>query len=190
MIDLRLGDCLEILPTLTGRIDAVVTDPPYPDYHADKYQQTSIDFLNTLDCRQLVFWSAKVDFPLNYSAIHIWDKKTGAGSQYERLFERHGQRAYKVFRHYLINSTVAASFTGDVFTGHPSQKPVKLMIDVIEAFTKPGDMIFDPFAGSGSTAVACVRTGRNFIGCELRPEYYEIAQRRIAEAQAQIRMTI
>ena len=189
---LHLGDCLEILPTLADNgVDAVITDPPYPDYHEGIYRQTPIDFLNRfIDCKQLVFWTSKVDFPLTYSAVHIWDKKTGCGSEYERIFERNGHRNFKVFRHYLINSTVAAKFTGDTFTGHKSQKPIKLMVELLEKFTKKGDTILDPFMGSGTTGVACVQTGRNFIGIEIEPKYYEIAENRIAEAQLQMRMAI
>ena len=190
-MQLHLGDCLEILPTLVAdSVDAVITDPPYPDYHAELYRQTPIDFLGSIDCRQLVFWSTKVDFPLEFTAIHIWDKKTGCGSEYERVFERNGHRNFKVFRHYLINSTVAASFTGDVFTGHKSQKPIHLMVELLEKFTKEGDTILDPFMGSGTTGVACVQTGRNFIGIEIEPKYFEIAEKRIAEAQLQMRMPI
>jgi len=190
-VKLYLGNCLEIMPTLAAdSVDAVITDPPYPDYHAELYKQTPIDFLNDIDCRQIVFWSTKVDFPLDFTAIHVWDKKTGCGSEYERIFERNGHRNYKMFRHYLINSTVAASFTGDVFTGHKSQKPIKLMIELLEKFTKQSDIILDPFMGSGTTGVACVQTGRNFIGIEIEPKYYEIAEKRIAEAQLQIRMEL
>ena len=178
------GDCLEILKTLPDNsVDAVVTDPPYPDYYKTEYQYVDgmIDFLNQFACRQLVFWTAKMPFPLDYTAIHIWDKKTGCGSEYERIFERNGHKNFKMFRHYLINSTVAASFTRDTFTGHKSQKPIALMRNLIEKFTKPGDTVFDPFMGSGTTGVACVQTGRHFIGIEKDPIYFKIATRRIED---------
>lgn len=186
--ELYLGDCLEILPTLTDNsMDRVITDPPYPDYYKElyQYQDGILDPLKLFDCRQLVFWSSKVDFPLDYTAIHIWDKKVGVGSCYERIFERNGHKTYKVFRHYFINSTVAARFTGDVFTGHKSQKPIKLMVELLEKFTKKGDTILDPFMGSGTTGVACIQTGRNFIGIEINPKYFTIAEKRIKEARRQ-----
>ena len=178
------ADCLEVLKTLPDNsVDAVVTDPPYPDYYKTEYQYVDgmIDFLNQFACRQLVFWTAKMPFPLDYTAIHIWDKKTGCGSEYERIFERNGHKNFKMFRHYLINSTVAASFTRDTFTGHKSQKPIALMRNLIEKFTKPGDTVFDPFMGSGTTGVACVQTGRHFIGIEKDPIYFKIATRRIED---------
>lgn len=181
---LYCGDCLDILPTLAaGSVDAVVTDPPYPDYHTDKYGFVDISFLRMFPCRQFIFWSSKENFPLDYTAIHIWDKKTGAGSEYERIFERNGQSNYKVFRYYFVNSTVAASFVGDEFTGHPSQKPIKLMRRLVDGFTDNGATVFDPFMGSGSTGIAAIQTGRKFIGTEKDPKYFEIAKRRIEQAQ-------
>jgi site-specific DNA-methyltransferase (adenine-specific) len=65
---------------------------------------------------------------------------------------------------------------------HPTQKPAALMALLIKLVSKEGDMILDPFMGGGSTGVACMRENRNFIGIELLPEYYEIAQRRISNA--------
>ena len=188
-VELYFGDCLDIMPGLQ-EVDAVITDPPYYDINSIKYNYkiTPIDFLQKINCLQLVFWSARVEFPLDYSCIHIWDKKVGASSQYERIFERNGGKSWAVFRHYFINSTVAASFTNDVFTGHKSQKPKSLMIELVDKFTNPGDLIFDPFTGSGSTGVACVQTGRRFIGIEIDPGYYQIAKDRIAEAQLQMRL--
>ena len=188
-IKLIHGDCLEVMKSIKD-VDFVLTDPPYPDYYADEYlyKDGLIDFLNNFDCRQLVFWSAKAEFPLDYTAIHIWDKKVGCGSEYERIFERNGHKNWKVFNHYLINSTVAASFTGDIFTGHKSQKPINLIRELIEKFTKEGDTVLDPFMGSGTTGVACIQTGRNFIGIEIDPDYFAIAEKRIADAQLQMRL--
>jgi DNA modification methylase len=56
--------------------------------------------------------------------------------------------------------------------------------------THDGDTVLDPFMGSGTTGVACVRLGRNFIGMEINPQYFAIAQRRIAEAQAQMQFDL
>jgi len=68
---------------------------------------------------------------------------------------------------------------------HIAAKPVELMCELIERFTQPGDTILDPFMGSGTTGVACVKTGRNFIGIEIDKGYFDIAQKRIEEAQMQ-----
>lgn len=62
---------------------------------------------------------------------------------------------------------------------HPCEKPVPLLEEIIKDFTDPGDLIFDPFAGSGTTGVACIRTGRNFVGCEKDEEHYDTAMQRL-----------
>lgn len=65
---------------------------------------------------------------------------------------------------------------------HPTEKPVGLLASLITSVTKPGDLILDPFAGSGSTLVAAKKTGRRFIGIELDDEHFQKAKRRIEEA--------
>lgn len=62
---------------------------------------------------------------------------------------------------------------------HPCEKPVELMVDLIETTTEPHELVCEPFLGSGTTGVACVRLGRRFIGIEREPKYFEIARRRI-----------
>ena len=76
---LYLGDCLEIVPAL-GKIDAVVTDPPYPDEHTKEYRYNESALREIGITKGMVFWSAKAEFPLPHSAIHIWDKKVGVQS--------------------------------------------------------------------------------------------------------------
>jgi len=68
---------------------------------------------------------------------------------------------------------------------HPNEKPVPLICKLIEDSTNKGDTVLDFTMGSGTTGVACIQTGRNFIGIELDPGYFAIAQKRIADAQAQ-----
>lgn len=63
--------------------------------------------------------------------------------------------------------------------GHPSQKPVALLEYLIRTYTNPGDTVLDSCMGSGSTGVACIRTGRDFAGMELVPEYFDSARARI-----------
>jgi site-specific DNA-methyltransferase (adenine-specific) len=62
---------------------------------------------------------------------------------------------------------------------HPTQKPVALITRCLRATTDPGDLVFDPFAGSGSTGVAAVKLGRRFIGCEQDRNYASLAARRV-----------
>src|SRR4030042_4181718 len=66
-------------------------------------------------------------------------------------------------------------------TAHPYEDPIILYKRIIEMF-KDCETVFDPFVGSGTTGVACMQLGRNFIGCEIDPGYYAIAEKRIREA--------
>lgn len=78
-----------------------------------------------------------------------------------------------VYRHNVIASRKV----------HLTEKPVPLLTDLLEV-AQPGGIVLDPFAGSGSTGVACLETGRRFIGIELSPEYAEIAAQRLRAAMA------
>lgn len=69
---------------------------------------------------------------------------------------------------------------------HSTQKPVELLRMIAEVASPHGGTVLDPFAGSGTTGVACIQTGRNFIGCEIDAGYCEVARRRIAEAQESV----
>jgi DNA modification methylase len=86
---------------------------------------------------------------------------------------------------WLINNR-ADDNTGE----HPAPFPLSLAVDHARSWTNAGDVILDPFMGSGTTGVACVKLGRKFIGIEREPEYFEIACRRIREAYAQPDMFI
>ena len=71
---------------------------------------------------------------------------------------------------------------------HPTQKPVALLEYLIKTYTNEGETVLDNTMGSGTTGVACVNTNRNFIGIEIDPTYFAIAEKRIAEAQKQPRL--
>lgn len=68
-------------------------------------------------------------------------------------------------------------------SGHPTGKPLGLFRDFVEDFTDPGDLVLDPFMGSGTTGVACIKTGRHFIGIEKDEKHFATAVRRIREAE-------
>ncbi len=65
---------------------------------------------------------------------------------------------------------------------HPTQKPVRLLRYLVRAYSQPGDLVIDPYAGAGSTGVAAALEGRRFAGCDISAEYVAISQRRLAEA--------
>lgn len=73
---------------------------------------------------------------------------------------------------------------------HPTEKPWRLFAELLTDFTKPGDVVLDPFLGSGTTLVACAKMGRSGIGIEVNPEYFEIAVRRVQDAYRQSDMFV
>lgn len=80
-------------------------------------------------------------------------------------------------------STLITDYPRPIFKkGHPTQKPVSLLEYLIKTYTAEGETVLDNCMGSGSTGVACVNTGRRFIGIELDDEYFEIAKDRIEHA--------
>ena len=196
-VKLYLGDCLEVMTTLEdGSVDAVITDPPYGMKKA-KWDMHIVPIENWLpDARRLgvvatfcgvqgIYDYPKPDWVLAWVRMGSTQRngKLRGFNNWEPIL------AYGIDR--LSNDVIKVSNQrGKDEKDHPTQKPQKLMRMVIERFTKDGDTILDPFMGSGTTGVACVQTGRNFIGIEIEPKYYEIAEARIAEAQLQIRMEI
>jgi len=73
-------------------------------------------------------------------------------------------------------------------SAHPTEKPIDLMERLVRLFTDPGDLILDPFAGSGTTGVAAIRLGRRFIGWEKDPKYHAIALKRLTAAREQLEL--
>lgn len=87
-----------------------------------------------------------------------------------------------VYRH-IVNPS-------DRHGAHPTEKPWRLFAEILADFTNEGQTVLDPFMGSGTTGVACVKLGRKFIGIELDPDYFDIACERIREAYRQPDMLI
>ena len=68
---------------------------------------------------------------------------------------------------------------------HPTQKPLSLMMELVSLFTNPGDLVCDPFMGSGQTGVACIKLGRKFCGVEIDETYYHVAATKMRSALKQ-----
>lgn len=119
--------------------------------------------------------------------ILIWAKSNhGSGDllgsyapRYEMIL--YGTKGRRVLEGKRTDDIIYADKTQNRF--HPTEKPVRLLERIIAKSSAKGDSVFDPFMGSGSTGVACVNTGRDFIGIEKEEKYYEIAQKRIMEAR-------
>ena len=101
--------------------------------------------------------------------IAIWAVKKGAKWTFNRFDEKYERP--------LIETSVTPK-SQKIDKGHPTQKPLYAMEWLIERLTNDGDVVLDPFMGSGTTGVACQNLNRDFIGCELSDEYFEMAQKR------------
>lgn len=185
-VTLYQGDCLEILPTLeAGTIDAVVTDPPYGMGKGD-WDMKIPQWLHLVGGLPTACFCGVVglrDYPVS-DWIGAWVR---AGST-QRNGRLRGFNNWEPILFYNVKRLANDTFNFPNYhddTGHPTTKPTRLMIKLVERMSLKGDTILDPFMGSGTTGVACVQTGRNFIGIEIDEGYFKIAQRRIAEAQLQ-----
>lgn len=205
-VQLYQGDCMDILPTLVdGSVDAIVADPPYgisyDSSHAKyrngrKYREADWDTrpvdLGPIIAMNLptVLWGGNCfsdQLPASPCWL-AWVKTSRNGAKIRQndmeLAWTNCVRRGQVFRHLWIGA-YRDSESG-VQNVHPTQKPMAVMRWCMKAAKIPvGATILDPFMGSGTTGVACVQTGRNFIGIEIDPDYFKIAERRIEEAQAQ-----
>lgn len=84
------------------------------------------------------------------------------------------------------NYIVMPFVSGKEKVPHPTQKPVALMRHLCTLFTDEGDVVLDPFMGSGSTGVACVRENRQFVGIEINPDYHALATQRVREVEREL----
>jgi len=172
------GDCREILPEL-GNVDAVLTDPPYPNYDYP-WPFVPLDSLG-LNLKGFYFWPANTVFPLHYDAVHIWSKcnvLVGDTEPYEVIYQIGGTGFCGVFRQAVINCNMNATMNGDVYYPHPTQKPIKLMRRLVK---RTKGIIIDPFMGSGTTLVAAKQLGRVAIGIEICEDYCKMAVERLAQ---------
>jgi site-specific DNA-methyltransferase (adenine-specific) len=197
---LYLGDCREILPTLSG-VDAVVTDPPYGMEFRSNYRSVRhLAIANDESSDALRFacgiaathskyifcrWNNLSQVCLPKSFI-VWVKNNWSMGDLEH---EHGRQTESILFYPGPDHNFPKKRPTDVVEAprttnehHPTEKPVSLMMAVCEW---TAGTILDPFMGSGTTGVACARLGRCFIGIEIEPKYFDIACRRIEQAQRQ-----
>lgn len=202
---LYLGDCMGILPTL-DKVDAVITDPPYGigidramaassgnksggmkakkgEYFSSGWddEAMSIDvarqILNLGDV--MIFWGGNYyGLPASQCWL-VWDKQVNGNFADCELAWTNMKKPVRKFT-WMWNGMLRQG--GEERNGHPTQKPLALMKWCIEQAGNP-QTILDPFMGSGTTGVAAVQMGRKFIGIEREPKYFDIACKRIEDAQ-------
>lgn len=206
---LYLGDCRELLPTVGGGV--VITDPPYGRVtHAGARSANSlnaspigfeaIEAHELVDLARLFLRSAarwvvmtcewrhaalleEAGVPL--VRLGVWIKPNGApqftgdrpGTGWEAvaILHREGKKRWNGGGHHAVWHCPIEQ--GE----HPTQKPVRLIAQWVEAFSDPGETVLDPFMGSGTTGVAALRLGRRFVGVECEERWFDVACRRIEE---------
>lgn len=170
--------------------DLAICTPFYKQLFAEYARVLKDDgsFYYFTDYRAYAYYFPLINAELPVRNLICWDKLSGPGSFYTFAHEFIIFGTYKsktkkgvgtnVWRLPGFNSG-AKSTNGEKM--HPTQKPWELIAKCIEDSTEPGAVVLDTFMGSGTTAVACLKTGRNYIGFELDEKYHAIAQKRIAE---------
>jgi modification methylase len=230
MIDLRLGDCLEIMKTISDKsVDLVVTSPPYNQnlttqdksrnlYKDNLKKDEYINFMKNVfiewyrilkDTGSIMYnyktqvqdnllqpafehlcqvrgkfllvgeiiWkyagnfdSARTRFPVDYEIVYQLSKQS------DFYFNDNKEPLTSVwFIKHVMFGTQERCQAGS----HPCPYPISLINKIIRHLTREKETVLDPFMGSGTTGVACKELGRNFIGIEIEPKYFEIAKRRI-----------
>ena len=131
--------------------------------------------------------------PKCFNGIRDWANKWRGRTMHGTTYRRPDGRTTKINGHgnpvpaYGLRRNwwpMANPYTGET-AGHPAPMPYAMAADHSITWTNPGDLIADPFMGSGTTGVACMKLGRRFIGIEIEPKYFDIACRRIEDAQRQ-----
>ncbi len=188
------GNCLEVLPTL-GKVDAVITDPPYGVDAAIWDSRAPYEVLPELlrVSSGLVLWFGAAPrlredlaaFEVPPQRVLIWHVTFSlAGTAAHGMYYRyHPIYAWQLPKEQegLNQDVIRASQDGHNGWFHPGTKPIELMRRIVR-MTQPGDLILDPFMGSGTTGVAALQTGRRFVGVELDSGYFAIAAKRLVDA--------
>ena len=212
---LYLADAFDIMPTLGEVDSIITDPPYDAKTHANARSLRGRELVSVIDfecfteekftefCRNAVTqarrWVVmscdwrhaaqleKAGVPL--VRFGIWHKPNGApqftgdrpGTGWEAIaiLHRQGRKHWNGGGHHAV--WVCNIEQGE----HPTQKPLKLLLDWVTKFTDEGETVLDPFMGSGTTGVACLKLGRKFIGIEKRGDYFDLAQQRIAEAHRQ-----
>jgi adenine-specific DNA-methyltransferase len=201
------GDCIQVMQEMpSASVDFIATDPPYlVNYHTSDGRGYQNDNPNDtswlLPTYQELFRVLKPDkFCVSFYGFlkaeaflaawresgfeligHlVWVKPYAANEKFVRYF--HSQ-AYLLTKgrprkpKLLLPDVLEWQYTGNVL--HPAQNPVMAILPLIMAFSEKGDIVLDPFVGSGTAAVAAQELGRHFIGIELDPTYAATAAERV-----------
>jgi site-specific DNA-methyltransferase (adenine-specific) len=193
---LILGNGIAAMPALFGKYQAIVSDPPYGiDHRPDRVTGTAWQDVAGIIGDKQPFDPAPLLQPVEkvvlFGANHfasrlpdsacwfVWDKRPDMKrlgfSDCELAWCSIGGSARMI--RYPWTGALRGPERGEHW--HPTQKPIEVMRWIIESTTAPGDVILDPYMGSGTTGVAALQAGRGFIGIELEERWFAAAEIRI-----------
>jgi len=201
------GDCISIMRKFPeNAVDLVVTDPPYLVNYKDRtgrtiqndvnsdwvkpaFKQTYRVLKNNSFCVSFygdthvdIFMAAWKEAGFRPVGHIVWPKEYASSSYY---LSRHHEQAFLLAKGYPpkpekpLPDIKKWSYTGNKL--HPTQKSVDVIKPLINSFSKKGDLVLDPFCGSGTTALAARQSGRNYIGIDLERDYVEKARKRLSD---------
>ncbi len=204
------GDCLDVMQELDDKsIDLILTDPPYgigtakngkvggekvckvTNYKPQKWDSKIPDYkvfnkMKIISENQIIFGgNFFVEYLSNSSCWIVWDKYiTGYFADCELAWTSFNRsvKKYSVMWNGMIRVEKEYKRT------HPTQKPIRLLAQILNDFSKENELILDPYLGSGTTAIACERLNRRWIGIEINQEYCDIAVGRIKKETAQYKL--
>jgi len=201
------GDCIEIMPQLE-QVDLVLTDIPfnvdlkYLSYQdnlpPEEYKKICSDWFGKF--REVSnFYIVKAPTKTMPIVLPVFADTLGyvwAVIQYSPNATTHGPFNLSLYSQYLVGGTPYKRPNFDVFkntynkkwTEHPAEMPTAPINQLLAWFTNDGDSVCDPFLGSGTTAVACERLNRKWIGIEISEEYCEISAKRIEKENKQLKL--
>lgn len=198
------GDCIELMRSWNeGRFSAVFADPPYGNNTEYITYEDSKENLRKL-VKEFMPQALRISWGRVFVTCGVanmwmypeptwtlaWVNPAGVGSSswgftcWQPILA-YGKDPYLQDGKGRRPDTLFQRKTDKINSDHPCSKPVNVMRWIIERTTRKGDIVLDPFMGSGITGVACVQMGRRFVGIELEEEYYQISKKNITEALMQ-----
>jgi adenine-specific DNA-methyltransferase len=201
------GDCLRCLPGLpAGSVNFILTDPPYitsyrsrdgrtvPNDDNDRWLKPAFAQMyralqNDSFCVSFYGWPQADKFIQAYRAAGFrvvghfaFPKRYTSSTRYVRYQHECAHLLAKgnpLYPRETIGDVIDWTYSGNKL--HPTQKPLSVLLPLVETFSPAQGTVLDPFAGSGSTLLAAKMLGRSYVGIELDAKYHAIASRRLAE---------
>lgn len=202
------GDCLELMKEMPDKcVDLIFTDPPYgigesglKNHSRGKLAQTTkfidygwdkeivakeyFDEIFRISKNQIIFGgNFYVEYLYNSPCWIVWDKDNNSNDFADcELAWSSFKTAVRKFT-WRWNGVLQQDMKNKEQRYHPTQKPVGLFMKILEMYSKEGDLVCDPFGGSGTTAIACINTNRHFIVIEKERDYVGISNKCIEQAK-------